>query len=198
MEKKMYTLHVQSNTTDTSALSGKEMPCHPSAGTHGGWPALATVAQNKLLSHQRQRLRTYFTYSTPLLWFFYDFYFILFFFHVLGQRARSFATCLSALSSVRKNKIIKKKYCFILAQPKPALQHSAVLDSSISSDCVSVWMSTISRFSCTDPKKKCSERHTQKQAMGKEGSGSPGAGEQRRVQRKHDGTRYGKKKKKTT
>lgn len=109
----MYTLHVQSNTTDTSALSGKEMPCHPSAGTHGGWPALATVAQNKLLSHQRQKLRTYFTYSTPLLWFFYDFYFLLFFFHVLGQRARSFATCLSALGSVRKKKIKKKTKIFL-------------------------------------------------------------------------------------
>lgn len=101
------------------------------------------------------------------------------------------------LPSVLSGKLKKKiKNCFILAQPKPALQHSAVLDSSISSDYVSVWMSTISRFSCTDPKKKkCSERHTQKQGMGKEGSGSPGAGEQRRVQRKHDGTRYEKKKK---
>lgn len=62
-------------------------------------------------------------------------------------------------------------------QPKPALLHSAALDSSVSSDCILVWMSTISRFSCTDPavrklyrcEEKCNARHTQKQGMGSRG-----------------------------
>lgn len=62
-------------------------------------------------------------------------------------------------------------------QPKPALLHSAALDPSISSDCILVWMSTISRFSCTDPavrklyrcEEKCNARHTQKQGMGGRG-----------------------------
>lgn len=75
---KMYTLHVQSNTADTSALSGNEMPLHLSAGTHGRWPTLATLAQNKLPTHQRQRLHTYFPYSTPLFFFVFTFIFCFF------------------------------------------------------------------------------------------------------------------------
>lgn len=111
---KMYMLHVQSNTADTSALSGNEMPCHPSASTHGRWPALATVAQNKLLSHQRQRLRICFPYLTPLLLFcffflllFFIYFFLPFFMFWGNKRGHLLHTFLSSVVWEKKKLKIK-------------------------------------------------------------------------------------------